>query len=84
MTLKCKNGGYSWETFVQKIVKMEVICTLWHLENKSAEGISKTLILPLDDSTYALSDIFCNFFMPIIAKCQPLHRPSMQSPPKYI
>ena len=26
MTAKIKNGGFSWGTFVQKIVYMEVIC----------------------------------------------------------
>ena len=26
-------------------------------------------------------NISCNFFMPIIAKHQPLHKPSIQSPP---
>ena len=34
--------------------------------------------LPLDDSAYPSPEIFFfNFSMPIIAKCQPLHRPSI-------
>ena len=43
--------------------------------------VSKTRALPLDDSIHATSEISYDFFMPIIAKCQPLHRPSIQSPP---
>ena len=33
------------------------------------------------DSAYPSLEISCNFFMPIIAKRQPLHRPSIQIPP---
>ena len=30
------------------------------------------------------SNISCNFFMPIISKRQPLHRPSIQSPRTFL
>ena len=50
-----------------------------------ASGITKPAknfkihALPLDDISHP--NISCNFFMPIIAKRQPIHRPSIQSPP---
>lgn len=37
--------------------------------------------LNICNGIYVSSDISCNLLMPIIAKPQPLHKPSMQSPP---
>ena len=49
------------------------------ITNKTSQkfkGKQKCALL-LDDSAYLSSEIFCNFSMPIIAKCQPLHRTSI-------
>ena len=59
-----------------------VLYGIWN--NKTSRKflkVSKTRTLPLDDSAYPSSEISCNFFMPIIAKHQTLHRPSIQIPP---
>ena len=50
---------------------------------KPAEIFSKGKLNTLITTVYMphLNKIIsCNFFIPIIAKCQPLHRPSMQMP----
>ena len=68
--------------FVKRIKHYIVLYGVWN--NKTSRiflKVSKTRALPLDDSIHAKSEISCNFFMPIIAKRQPLHRPSIQSPP---
>ena len=49
--------------------------------SQKIERLSKTRALALDDCIFASPEIFMDFLMSFIAKWQPLHRISVQSPP---